>query len=149
LLHAGAPLKPRPALPPPRILSKGSIFMTKAMLTWSLAALTALALALPVGADEAKPSSGPYVVLVGISTYKDKQIKPRPHAEDDARALYDVLTDPKSLGVDAKHVRLLLGGDDPGRKSEKATHKNILDACHWLAENTRPNDLAVFAFFGE
>jgi C-terminal peptidase prc len=142
-------LKPPPALAPPRILSKGSIFMTKAMLTWSLGAVAALALALPVRAEEPKTSSGPYVVLVGISNYKDKQIKPRPHAEDDAKALYDLVTDPKYLGVDAKHVRLLLGTDDAGRKSEKATHKNILDACHWLAENAGSNELALFAFFGE
>jgi C-terminal peptidase prc len=123
--------------------------MVKAMLTWSLGALAALALALPVRAEEPEAGSGPHVVLVGISAYKDKQIKPRPHAEDDAKALYDLVTDPKFLGVDAKHVRLLLGSEDKARKSEKATRANILKACQWLGSSAGTNDLVVFAFFGE
>jgi C-terminal peptidase prc len=126
------------------------MFMTKAMLTRSLgAALAALVLALPVWADEAPKASQPYVVVVGISNYPDKQIKPRPHAEDDAKALYDLFTNEKYLGVDAKHVRLLLGSDDPARKSQPATRDNILDALHWVSSKAKTNDLVIFAFFGE
>ena len=47
----------------------------------------------------------PYVVLVGIDRYADKQILPRKTAEADAKALYDVFTSPDHLGVDA-------GGDE-------------------------------------
>ena len=47
----------------------------------------ALLLALPAWAAEA--TSQTYVVLVGISQYADQQIKPRPHAEADAKALFD------------------------------------------------------------
>ena len=88
--------------------------MTQTMLTRWLGAVLALALlALPLRADQSKAetdkSSQPYVVMVGISTYADKQIKPRPHAEEDAKALFDLFTDKKYLGVDAEHSRLLLG----------------------------------------
>jgi C-terminal peptidase prc len=124
--------------------------MTKAIWTRSLgAALAVLALTVSVRAEEARTASQPYVVLVGISNYADKQIKPRPHAEEDAKALYDLFTNEKYLGVDAKHVRLLLGSDDPGRHSQKATRKNILDALAWTAAHARGNDLVLFGFFGE
>ena len=33
-----------------------------------------------------------YVVLVGISQYADQQVQPRPHAEADAKALYELFT---------------------------------------------------------
>jgi C-terminal peptidase prc len=126
------------------------MYMTKAMLTRLLGALLAvLALNLSVRAEDNGGTSQPYVVLVGISNYADKQIKPRPHAEEDAKALYDLFTDPKYLGADAKHVRLLLGGEDAGRKSEKATHENVVKALQWVARNARANDLVVVAFFGE
>jgi carboxyl-terminal processing protease len=125
--------------------------MTRAMFTRSVVALFAvLALVLPVrSAEEPKTASHPYVVLVGISNYADKQIKPRLHAEDDAKALYDVLTNKEYLGVDPKDVRLLLGSDDAKRGSQPATHENIIKALHWVAEKADTNDLVLFAFFGE
>jgi C-terminal peptidase prc len=125
--------------------------MTKALSTRLLGALlAALALALPARADaEGKRPPTSYVVLVGISDYQDKQIKPRPHAEDDAKALYDLFTNKDYLGAPAGHVKLLLGGEDAGRHAEKATHANILKALQSVAKEARANDLVVFGFFGE
>lgn len=127
--------------------------MTKAKLTALLAALAlALAAVLPARAaddkaGEHKPSQ-PYVVLVGISDYADKNINPRPHAEDDAKALYDLFTDPKYLGADRAHVKLLLGTEDKERHSEPATKENVLKALRWLRE-AKPDDLAIVAYVGE
>ena len=45
-------------------------------------------------ADEGKKPQ-PYVVIVGVSNYADKEILSRPHAEDDAKALFDLFTDKK------------------------------------------------------
>src|SRR5262249_51899668 len=133
---------------PPARQSKGPFFMTKAMFTRAFVILfAALFLALPARADDTK--SQPYVVLVGISNYADKQIKPRVHAEDDAKALYDVLTAKEYLGVDPKNVRLLLGSEDAKRGSKAATHANIIDALKWIAEKPTADDLVIFAFFGE
>ena len=64
-------------------------------------------------------------VLVGIDKYADKQILPRTTAEADAQALYDVFTSQDYLGVDTKHVRLLLGKEDKKRGAEIATKVNV------------------------
>jgi C-terminal peptidase prc len=108
----------------------------------------ALAAAWPARAA-AQAQSQPYVVLVGISDYADKQIKPRPHAEADAKALYDLFTDKGHLGADGDHVRLLLGSADAKRHSEPATHENITKALRWAASNARRGDLVIFAFIGQ
>jgi len=123
--------------------------MTKVLLTRLLAGMLAgLLLAMPARAEERKASQ-PYVVLVGISQYPDKQIKGRPHAEDDVKALYDLLTDKNYLGADTRHVRLLLGSEDAGRHSQPATRANILKALRWLAAETRTDDPVFFVFIGE
>ncbi|HEY7425132.1 MAG TPA: S41 family peptidase [Gemmataceae bacterium] len=128
--------------------------MTQAMLNRWLGAVLALGLlALPLRAEQPKAeqakSSQPYVVLIGISNYADKQIKPRPHAEDDAKALYELFTNKKYLGVDAEHCRLLLGDSAKTPGSQPATRDNILKSLRWIANNAKPNDLVLFGFFGE
>src|SRR5437879_1454648 len=110
--------------------------MTRAKLTGMLGVFLTVVVAIRPGrADDIKKpqtpkTSQPYVVLVGIGDYADKQIKPRPRAEADVKALYDLFTKKEYLGVDADHIRLLLGSDDPSRKSQKATRDNILKALN-------------------
>ena len=91
--------------------------MTKAMSTRTFVALfAAVALALPVhSAEGPKATPQTYVILVGVSNYADKQIKPRPMAENDAKALYDLFTDKNYLGVEPENIRLLLGKADEKR----------------------------------
>jgi carboxyl-terminal processing protease len=127
--------------------------MTKLKRRIGLAAVLFVALACsPLttlrAAEEKKPSR-PHVVLIGISNYADKQIKPRPHAEADVKALYDVLTSKASLGVAPANIRLLLGKADEKRNSKPATRENIIDAVHWLATSAKRDDLVIFAFFGQ
>jgi C-terminal peptidase prc len=123
--------------------------MTKAVkMRWLAVLIGVLALALPVcAAEEAKPQ--PFVVLVGISDYADKQIKPRPHAEADVQALYDLFTNKDYLGVSKDNIRLLLGKEDKERNSQPATRENILKALQWIGKEAKPNDLVIFAFIGE
>lgn len=90
----------------------------------------------------------PYIVLVGIDNYGDKQIKPRKHAEADAKALFDLFVSKDRLAVDAKHIKLLLGNEDAKRGSEPATRANILKALSWVGKTARRDDLVIFAFFG-
>ncbi len=120
---------------------------------WLGACLALAMLALPLRAEQPKAEtdkpSQPYVVMVGISNYADKQIKSRPHAEEDAKALFDLFADKKYLGVDADHRRLLLGDAAKTPGSEAATHENILKALRWIADKAQPDDLVVFGFFGE
>src|SRR5262245_12233761 len=99
--------------------------MFRAKLTGLLGLVLLAATVTPVRAAEEQPSQV-YAVVVGVSDYADAQIKPRPHAEADAKALYGLLTNPKYLGVPADHVQLLLGKPDAKGKSEPATRANIL-----------------------
>src|SRR5439155_24819952 len=107
--------------------------MTKKMLWGWFAVVLVGGLAAPArAADEV---AQPYIVLVGINKYEDKQILPRDTAEADATALYDLFTSQDYLGVDAKHVKLLLGSADDKRGAEAATKANILQATTWLAHS--------------
>jgi C-terminal peptidase prc len=125
--------------------------MTKATIAGLLGGLLAtLAVSWAAHAAEATPAPRTYVVLVGISHYADPNIKPRPHAEDDVKAFYDLFTDRQYLGVPQDHVRLLLGGSaDSKRNSQPATRENILKSVQWLAAESRRDDLVIFLFIGQ
>src|SRR5262249_42896824 len=69
----------------------------------------------------------------------DPQIKPRAHAEADAKAFYDLLTSKDHLGT--PNARLLLGKD--------ATHKSVTEAFKWVAANAKARDTVYVAWFGE
>ena len=105
-------------------------------------------LAVPaVRADE--QTGQPLVVVVGIDKYQDPQIKPRQHAEADAKALVELFLSKERLGVDKDRVQLLLGsGAVEGIPSEKATKDNVLKALHWLEKSAKKDDLVIFAIFG-
>jgi carboxyl-terminal processing protease len=119
------------------------------MLRRALLALVLLGLAW-TGAARADDLPGtPHVVVVGIDKYTDPQIKPRKHAEADAKALYDLLTSKDHLGVDPKNFKLLLGSPDEGRHSEPATRENIIKALEWIEKTPGKGDLVIFAFLGQ
>ncbi len=98
--------------------------------------------------DEPAQPGQSYVVLVGIDKYNDSQIKPRKHAEADAKALYDLIISKGTFGVSKKNVKLLLGTPDEGRGSEEATRANILKALTWAEKNANRDDQVIFGFFG-
>jgi C-terminal peptidase prc len=123
--------------------------MSSAKLTGLVATLIlAITSATAVRAEEAKPSKT-YVVLVGIDKYADKQITPRKHAEADAKALYDLFADKDHLSVEPGNLQLFLGSEDAKRKSQPATHANVLKALHGIAAKAGRDDLVLFAFFGQ
>src|SRR5262245_48738924 len=123
--------------------------MTKALLSGLLGGL--LALGTPAGPARAEVARSPkaYVVLIGISNYQDKQIKPRPHAEDDVKGLYDLFSSKAYLGVDAKRIRLLTGTEDATRHGQKATRENILKTLQSVATQAGVDDLVLLVFIGE
>ena len=82
--------------------------MNKAVLSGVLGITTALLLSAAAWGEEAR-APRVYGVLVGVSEYPDKQIKPRPHAEDDVKAIYQkVITEepewPDLLSANAKDL---------------------------------------------
>ena len=102
-----------------------------------------LLLAATTGVRAAEEKSKTFVVLVGVSQYADPQILPRPHAEDDIKGFYDLLTNKDYLGVDADHIRLLAGSDDTSRHASLATKENILNAMRWLGSAPGKNDMVL------
>lgn len=114
------------------------------------ALLSAALVAPPLRAEEqaAKPSQGGYAVLIGVGQYDDPAIKPRPTADADAKAMYDLVTDGKHLGISADRTVLLTSTPDEKRKGRKATKENILKAIHEAIEKTGKDDLLLIGYFG-
>src|SRR5688572_19856969 len=85
---------------------KGSMFMTTVKYVAGLTALLGVLIGVAgARAAEEKPKpSQPHVVIIGVGEFKDPLITPRKFADDDARALYDLLTSKDHLGVDKDHV---------------------------------------------
>ena len=102
----------------------------------------------PVKAPADPAAKGAYVVIVGVSDTADKTILPRPSADADAKALFDLLTDKKYLDVAADRVVLLTSKADEKRKGAVATREAIVKAVHDAVAATGKNDLLVLAFFG-
>lgn len=123
--------------------------MKKAMWMGLLASLVGALAAESARAAEEAPRPGAYIILVGVNDYADKQIKPRKHAEADAKALYDLFVNPKYLGVAKDHIQLLLGDQDAGRDSKPATKENILKAIDAVVKKAGKDDLVIFGFFGQ
>lgn len=120
---------------------------------WLLGAVAAVA-AVVAGANPARAddpvakSAGPFVVIVGAGEFQDKAITPLPSADADAKALFDVFTDPKYLGVPAARAKLLLSAPDEKRGGAVATRENITKAIEAATAQTGKDDLIVLAFFG-
>ncbi|HEV3437082.1 MAG TPA: caspase family protein, partial [Gemmata sp.] len=103
----------------------------------------------PVRADEPSvKAAGPFVVIVGVGQFQDKAIDPRPTADNDAKALFDVLSDPKYLGVPAERAKLLISTPDEKRGGQVATREAIVKAIEAATAQTGKDDLIVLAFFG-
>ncbi len=80
-----------------------------------------------------------YAVIIGISKYKDPQIPSLKYAENDARSIYDVLTDPNYGAIPRENVTLLV--------NEQATVPAIKTAIgQELARRVKRDD-TVFIYF--
>jgi len=125
--------------------------MTLAKFKRRLVCLVALLLIAPAARAEVPAKAGPaktYAVIIGVGKYKDAALKQRPKAEDDAKALYDVITSPSHVGAEKANVTLLLGAEDATRNGKPATRENILDALKKVALLAKQGDLVYVAFIG-
>jgi C-terminal peptidase prc len=107
---------------------------------------------LVLGLSWARAAEGqPYVVLIGVGAYKDQAIKPRPHADADAKALYDLLSNSKYLKCPADHMRLLTSDAETERTrdAKAATRENIIQALHWAASSAGEDDLILLVWVGQ
>jgi len=99
-------------------------------------------------ADEPASTKLPYVVIVGVSETADPTIKPRPSADVDAKAFFDLLSDSAYFKVPADRIELLTNKVDEKRKGKLATRENILAAIHNAITKTGKDDLVILAYYG-
>ena len=125
--------------------------MSRLLLKFMLVALFLIALTPLISAADGKQNV--YTVIVGVSKYKDAQIKEKPKAEADAIALFRLLSDKNILGLTKENGKLLLG--EPGKAKDlsdftaEATRENVLEALKWVSSKARADDLVIFGFFGQ
>ncbi len=99
-------------------------------------------------ASKEKPAAGPFVVLVGVGTFTDPAIKPRPTAVADARAVAELFAEPGRLPGSAGRMRVLTSTPDANRGEVLATHDNVIAALKEARAATGKDDLVVFGYFG-
>jgi C-terminal peptidase prc len=106
----------------------------------------AAAIALFVGgtlfADE-KAKSTSYAVVVGVGTFADKEIKPRPTADEDAKTIAGLLTDKTVGGYPSDHVAILLSQKDEKFGAQEGTKENILKAIGDAAKKVGKDDTLI------
>src|SRR5262245_52228973 len=86
------------------------------------------AVGLSARADDKAPKSNTYAVVVGVGSFADSDIKPRPTADEDARTIAGILTDQSVGGVPSDHVTVLLSKADDKIGANEGTKANILTA---------------------
>jgi C-terminal peptidase prc len=123
--------------------------MTRVLWSGLLALATAVWGSAAVAAEApAAPKAGKtHAVLVGVGQFTDNQIKPRPTAEADAAALYDIFQNAKYSDVGS--VQLLVSTPTADRPGQKATRANILSALHDAVTKADKDDLIVVALIGQ
>jgi carboxyl-terminal processing protease len=114
----------------------------------ALAATVLVPFAARAADDAVKPPQGAYVVVVGVSDTADPTIKPRPTADADAKAVYDLFADKQYFDVAPDRLVLLTSKADEKRNGKVATRENITKAVHEAATKTGKDDVLVLAFFG-
>jgi carboxyl-terminal processing protease len=90
-----------------------------------------------------------YAVVIAPGQFADAQIKPRPSAQSDGEAIYDLLTNPEYLGVPKDRIKLLISGEDATRNASKATKENILAAIKDVGQKAKKEDLVILTFLGQ
>ena len=82
-----------------------------------------------------------YAVIIGISKFEDKRIPPLNFAGNDAREMYNLLTDLNYSGIPKENIKLLL--------DEEATRQNIKSAIgKWLRRQAREEDTVIIYYAG-
>ena len=127
----------RPALG----VMKGPQTMIRQFRLGTLAVAVALLMGGLTRADEkAVPKPQTYAVVVGVGTFADKEIKPRPTADEDAKTIAGLLTDKAIGGVPSEHVSVLLSAADEKFGAKEGTKANILKAVGDAASKVAKDD---------
>ncbi|MCP4395716.1 MAG: hypothetical protein GY801_00185 [bacterium] len=81
-----------------------------------------------------------YAVIIGIGEYADQRLNLQ-YTVNDARGLYDLLTDPAYGGVPEENIKLLLDGQATDRQIKGAIGK-------WLSRRANEEDTVIIYYSG-
>jgi|GEM_PF-4650723 len=82
-----------------------------------------------------------YALIIGISNYKDPNIRKLKYTRADAEGINEILTDPKKVGLNPDKIKILL--------DENATIFNIKNAfTDWLYKNANKDSYVLIYFAG-
>jgi hypothetical protein len=81
------------------------------------------------------PVQQKWALVIGISHFNDRGIRPLNYTIQDADAFATELQDPKIGNFSSDHVKKITDAD--------ATTKNIKEQLNWIARSAQPNDLVV------
>ncbi len=82
-----------------------------------------------------------YALIIGISEYKDPNIRRLKYTHADAEGIFKLLIDPKRLGLSKDKIKILLDKD--------ATRFNIKNAItSWLKKNADKDSVVIIFFAG-
>lgn len=80
-----------------------------------------------------------YALIIGLSHYHDQRISTLNYTRADAESFYEIITDPKKIGIKKENVKILMDSD--------ATLPNIKGAIvNWLIKKSNDNS-TVYIFF--
>ena len=86
-------------------------------------------------------TTGKYAVIIGVSKYKDPDIRSLQFASVDAESIYKLVTDPDGAGFPEENVRLLT--------NEQATKDAIMKTVgEWLPGQVKSGDMALLFYAG-
>jgi carboxyl-terminal processing protease len=91
-------------------------------------------------ADEKAATAKTYAVVVGVGSFGDHDIKARPTADADAKAIYSLLTNKEIGSVPAENIALLLSKPDAALSAQEGTKANILKAIGTIAGKATKDD---------
>jgi carboxyl-terminal processing protease len=101
----------------------------------------------PVNRTDSEAKNLPYVVVVGVGKTADETIQPRPTAVADAKAVYDLFSDSRYLGLPKDRIVLLTDTADEARNGKVATRENILTAVKQaVAQAGKDRPIYLFLF---
>ncbi len=80
-----------------------------------------------------------YALIIAVGKYRDPKINPLKYAENDARAVYRVLTDPRTGLFKPENVTVLI--------DEEATEKNIKFKFDDMVQKARQKEDMFFVFY--
>jgi hypothetical protein len=115
--------------------------VTKTFMVVRKAAQSGNVMATAASPDTSLSSRNVYAVIIGIGNYQDPHIPALRFTVNDAKGVYDLLTNPDYGGIAKDHIALLLDQDATVRKIKGAIGK-------WISQQAKADDTVLIYYAG-